>query len=160
VVGWSAAAGFLGKFIDFFRLLLVAVVGAFAFIALIVVTIGMTIATLQRTPTIGTMRAIGAQRSFVVAMVLVETLVLATSFGLAGAGVGALLVQWLHVRGIPAFRDELYFFFSGPVLRPELTAAGLLLALVVTVVVSVLAVLFPTYLATRVAPVTAMQSGE
>ena len=30
VVGWSSAAGFLGKFIDFFRLLLVAIVGAFA----------------------------------------------------------------------------------------------------------------------------------
>jgi len=158
VVGWTSAAGFLGNFIDFFRLLLAAVVGAFAFIALIVVTIGMTIATLQRTATIGTMRAIGAQRGFVVAMVLTETVLLALVFGVLGAAVGAGLVLWLHARGIPAFRDELYFFFSGPVLRPELTASGLVLACVVTLVVSVLAVLFPTYLATRVAPVTAMQS--
>jgi ABC-type lipoprotein release transport system permease subunit len=74
--------------------------------------------------------------------------------------VGASAVLWLHARGIPAFRDELYFFFSGPVLRPELTASGLVLAFVVTLVVSVLAVLFPTWMATRVAPVTAMQSGD
>jgi ABC-type antimicrobial peptide transport system permease subunit len=160
LVGWSSAAGFLGKFIDFFRLLLVGVVLAFAFIALIVVTIGMTIATLQRTPTIGTMRAIGAQRTFVVAMVLIETVVLALVFGLAGAGVGAAVVAWLHATGIPAFRDELYFFFSGPVLRPELTLGGVVLSLVVTLIVSVVAVIFPTWLATRIAPVTAMQSGE
>ncbi len=159
-VSWVSAAGFLGKFIEFFRLLLFAVIGAFAFIALIVVTLGMTIATLQRTQTIGTMRAIGAQRSFVVTMVLVETTVLALLFGGAGAAVGAGVVKWLHTRGIPAFRDELYFFFSGPVLRPELSAGIIMLAIGVTAVVSLIAVIFPTYLATRVAPVTAMQATE
>lgn len=160
VVSWNSAAGFLGKFIDFFRLLLVGIVAAFAFFALIVVTIGMTIATLQRTTTIGTMRAIGAQRGFVVSMVLMETVMLALTFGAVGALVGAGVVKWLHVRGIPAFRDELYFFFSGPVLRPELTVSGMVLAVVVTLVVSVLAVLFPLVLATRIAPITAMQSSE
>jgi ABC-type lipoprotein release transport system permease subunit len=157
VVDWSFAASYLGKFIDFFRMVLVGVVATFAFIALIVVTIGMTIATLQRTSTIGTMRAIGAQRTFVVTMVLVETSVLALTFGLLGALTGAGVVKYLHHAGIPAWRDELYFFFSGPVLRPELTATGFFLALGVTLVVSLLAVIFPTVLATRIAPVTAMQ---
>ncbi|MDP1824345.1 MAG: ABC transporter permease [Archangium sp.] len=160
VVGWSSAAGFLGKFIDFFRLLLVAIVSAFAFFALIVVTIGMTIATLQRTTTIGTMRAIGAQRPFVLGMVMMETVMLALSFGAVGAGLGALVVRWLHFRGIPAFRDELYFFFSGPVLRPELTASGIVLAVFVTLVVSVIAVIFPLVLATRIQPIVAMQASE
>lgn len=160
VVDWSSAAGFLGKFIAFFRLMLVLIVAAFAFFALIVVTIGMTIATLQRTPTIGTMRAIGAQRTFVVGMVLVETVLLALTFGVIGAGVGSLVVKWLHDRGIPAFRDELYFFFSGPVLRPELSASGLVLSVVVTLIVSVLAIIFPLVMATRVSPITAMQASE
>lgn len=160
VVGWSSAAGFLGKFIDFFRLLLVAIVGAFAFFALIVVTIGMTIATLQRTTTIGTMRAIGAQRPFVMGMVMMETVMLALSFGALGAGVGSLAVKYLHDTGIPAFRDELYFFFSGPVLRPELTAGGVVLAIFVTLVVSVIAVIFPLVLATRIQPIVAMQASE
>ena len=160
VVGWSSAAGFLGKFIDFFRLLLVAMVAAFAFFALIVVTIGMTIATLQRTTTIGTMRAIGAQRPFVMGMVMMETVMLALSFGALGAVVGSLVVKYLHDTGIPAFRDELYFFFSGPVLRPELTVSGIVLAIFVTLVVSVLAVIFPLVLATRIQPIVAMQASE
>ncbi len=159
-VGWDSAAGFLGKFIGFFRMLLVAIVAAFAFIALIVVTIGMTIATLQRTATIGTLRAIGAQRGFVVTMVLVETLVLALTFGAVGAALGVGVVELLHAKGIPAFRDELYFFFSGPVLRPVLTAQGVVLSLVVTLVVSLLSVLLPVVLATRVPPVRALQGGD
>ncbi len=160
VVSWNTAAGFLGNFITFFRALLVAIVAAFAFFALIVVTIGMTIATLQRTSTIGTMRAIGAQRGFVVAMVTAETVVLALVFGALGAAVGAVVVQYLHATGIPAFRDELYFFFSGPVLRPELTVAGVVSSIAVTLVVGVVAVIFPLYLATRVSPIVAMQSQE
>jgi ABC-type antimicrobial peptide transport system permease subunit len=159
-VSWQSAAGFIGKSVDFFRLALVFIVAAFAFVALIVVTLGMTVATLQRTQTIGTLRAIGAQRRFVTAMVLVETAVLSVVFGLLGAGLGAVIVKALAARGIPAFRDELYFFFSGPVLRPELSASGVLVALVVTMVVSLLAVIFPTWLATRVSPVTAMQATE
>jgi ABC-type lipoprotein release transport system permease subunit len=159
-VSWQSASGFLGKSIDFFRLALALIVAAFAFVALIVVTLGMTVATLQRTQTIGTMRAIGAQRGFVVAMVLVETLVLSVVFGALGLGAGAGVVGWLASRGIPAFRDELYFFFSGPVLRPELAGGGMVFALVVTMVVSVLAVIFPTWLATRVKPIVAMQPTE
>ncbi|MBL8916053.1 MAG: FtsX-like permease family protein [Archangium sp.] len=159
-VSWTSAAGFLGKFIDFFRVLLGVIVVIFVFIALVVVTIGMTIATLQRTSTIGTMRAIGAQRGFVMMMVLIETVMLALTFGTIGALLGSAVVKWLNVRGIPAFRDELYFFFSGPVLRPELTTSGLITAISSTLIVSVLAVILPLVLATRVAPITAMQSSE
>jgi ABC-type lipoprotein release transport system permease subunit len=160
VLDWATASGFLGQFIGFFRLLLVALLAAFAFFSLIVVTIGVTIATLQRTSTIGTMRAIGAQREFVIALVVTETLVLSVAFGLLGSALGCGAVAWMHSSGIPAFRDELYFFFSGPVLRPEITASSIVTSVIATMVVSLLAVLFPVILATRVSPLVAMQSSE
>lgn len=160
VVSWQSAAGFLGKFIDFFRLVLAGLVLTVAFIAVIIVTVGLTIATVQRTSTIGVMRAMGAKRSFVVALLLTETVVLALVFGGAGAALGAGIVAWLHATGIPAFRDELYFFFSGPVLRPTLEPQAALLAVLVTVVVGLVAVAFPAVLASRVPPVQAMQNGE
>src|SRR5262249_23642024 len=146
--------------IDVFRMILAAMVMGFALVALIVVTIGVTIATLQRTSTIGTLRAIGAQREFVVSMVLTETVVLTLVFGTLGALAGAGVVTYLHGTGIPAFRDELYFFFSGPALRPELDIAGMVFSVVTTLIVSLLAVLVPVFLAIRVAPVTAMQTSE
>jgi ABC-type lipoprotein release transport system permease subunit len=160
VVSWSSAAGSLGQFIDVFRGSLGGMVVAFALVALLVVTLGVTIATLQRTSTIGTLRAIGAQREFVVSMVFIETLVLALVFATLGAAAGSGIVLWLHATGIPAFRDELYFFFSGPSLRPELELSGLAFAIGITQVVSLIAVAVPVIFAIRVPPLTAMQSTE
>ena len=45
-------------------------------------------ATLQRVREIGTMRAIGAQRRFVLTMLLVEIAAVGVVFGLAGAVLG------------------------------------------------------------------------
>ena len=47
-----------------------------------------------------------------------------------------------------------------PVLRPELTFGGIVLAIFVTLIVSVIAVIFPLVLATRIQPIVAMQASE
>ena len=160
VISWDAAAGVLGQFIGFFRAALVLIVLVVGFIAIIIMMIGVTIATLQRTQVIGTMRAIGAQREFVLSLVLVETLVLGIVFAAAGIGVGALIVTWLHATGIPAFRDELYFFFSGPKLLPELTASSVVFAVVMILGASTVSVLVPALIAIKVSPLRAMQASE
>ena len=74
--------------------------------------------------------------------------------------VTALLIHLLTNGRYGYFRDELYFFFSGPVLRPELTPGGIVLAIFVTLIVSVIAVIFPLVLATRIQPIVAMQASE
>src|SRR5204863_165570 len=137
--------------------LIVVVVGL---VAVIIMMIGVTIATLQRTTVIGTMRAIGAQREFVLGMVLVETLVLGVVFSGIGIGVGALIVSWLHATGIPAFRDELYFFFSGPKLLPVLTGWSVIFAAAMILAASTVSVLVPALIAVRVSPLQAMQASE
>ncbi len=93
-------------------------------------------------------------------MVLVETLVLGLVFGGLGAGTGSLLISWLHKVGIPAGSDQMYFFFSGPRLLPTLSAWNVVSAFVLVVGVSVISTLYPAFMATRVSPVTAMQSDE
>ena len=66
------------------------------------------------------MRAIGAQRGFILAMVLVETLALGLVFGGAGAAARRRAsMALLHRSGIPAGTTTLYFFFSGPRLLPD-----------------------------------------
>ena len=58
-------------------------------VALVIINNAMMMATLQRVREIGTMRAIGAQRGFVLGMVLLETVVLGLVFGAAGALLGS-----------------------------------------------------------------------
>jgi ABC-type antimicrobial peptide transport system permease subunit len=62
--------------------------------------------------------------------------------------------------GIPAGSDELYFFFSGPRLLPTLSASNLIVAFILVVGVSLFSTFYPAFMATRVSPVTAMQTDE
>ena len=117
-------------------------------------------ATLQRVREIGTMRAIGAQRSFVLSLVLVETLFLGLAFGSAGTFLGSMAVRWMGRHGIPARNEFLYFFFSGPRLYVGLSAGSLIGAFVVICVVASISALYPAIIATRVSPLQAMQSED
>ena len=129
-------------------------------VAMVIINNSVMMATLQRTPEVGTMRAIGAPRGFILGMVLVETLTLGLVFGGAGAALGSGVIALLHWWGIPAQNDTLYFFFSGPRLFPTLSPWNIVAALVVVILVTVLSTLYPAFLATRVAPVRAMQTDE
>jgi ABC-type antimicrobial peptide transport system permease subunit len=106
------------------------------------------------------MRAIGAQRSFVLGMVLVETLLLGLVFGATGVAVGSVVMKLLGSSGIPANNEALYFFFSGPRLYPALSAGNVIAAFVIVLVVSTLSTFYPAFLATRVSPLQAMQTDE
>lgn len=159
-ISWQQASGILGQIITFFRgVLLLAVFFIFG-IAMVIINNAMMMATLQRTQMIGTMRAIGAQRSLILTMVLAESVVLGVLFGGVGIALGSAVMGWLHSHGIAAPNDVAYFFFSGPKLLPDLNTGNLVVALVIILLVTLLSTLFPAVIATRVSPLRAMQADE
>ncbi len=160
VVSWQQAAGIIGQFVMMAKLVLYFVVFIIFVVALVIINNAMMMATLQRVREVGTMRAIGAQRSFVLGMVLVETVLLGLVFGAGGALVGSGIMAALGSSGIPASNDWAYFFFSGPRLYPTLSAGNLVAAFVIVLVVSAISTLYPAFLATRVSPLQAMQTDE
>ncbi len=106
------------------------------------------------------MRAIGAQRRFVLLLLLAETVATGVVFGIAGAATGAGVVALIRrLGGIPATSDQLYFFFSGPSLLPSIDAASFIVSLVIVLVVSILSGLYPALIATRITPLMAMSAG-
>lgn len=160
VVSWETAAGPLGQFTKMARMVLYVAVLIIFIVALVVINNAMVIAALRRVQEIGTLRAIGAQRTLVLATVALEILLLAITFGAAGSAIGAGVTAWLGSAGIPAANEQLYFFFSGPRLFPELGVTSVIAGLVIVIAVSVLATIYPALLAVRVSPVTAMQAAE
>lgn len=161
VVDWQQAAGMVGQTVTLFRVVLYLVVGIIFAVALIIINNAMVMATLQRVKEIGTMRAIGAQRRFVLTMLLVETMTIGLVFGLGGAAVGALVVAAVRgAGGIPATSDMLNFLFAGPALLPTLGVGSVVTSLVIVVLVSVLSGFYPALLAMRVTPVEAMATEE
>jgi ABC-type lipoprotein release transport system permease subunit len=161
VVDWQQASGLIGQFVTLSRIILWTAVLIIFAVALVIINNAMVMATLQRVKEIGTMRAIGAQRRFVLAMLFVETLTTGVLFGVAGAALGALAVRVVRaVGGIPATNDQLYFFFSGPTLLPTVGPASLALSFAIVLVVSVLSGFYPALIAMRVTPVEAMAADD
>ncbi|XXF81249.1 FtsX-like permease family protein [Myxococcaceae bacterium GXIMD 01537] len=158
-VTWHTGSGFLGKALSAATAAVYIAAGLVLLVAVVILSVFVMIATLRRTGEIGAMRAMGAQRGFVLASVLAEVLVLGLASGLLGAGLGAWLVGRLGSVGIPG-DGRLYLFFSGARLYPALTVGGVLVPLAVVLVLCAVCALYPAWLATRVPPVTAMRSEE
>ena len=160
VVDWQAAAGMVGQFILIVRLVLFVALAIVFGVALVILNNTMVMATMERTNEIGTMRAIGAGRRFVVGMLLAETMALGVLAGAIGSLLGAGAVKALGAVGIPAPSDVLIFLFGGPRLYPTVGAGHLVGALFVILLVALGSTLYPAWLAIRVQPIEAMRREE
>jgi ABC-type lipoprotein release transport system permease subunit len=156
VVDWRAASGLVGQFVGVVWIVLVTAIFIIFLVALVIINNSMVMATLDRTREIGTMRAIGAQRKYILKMFLIESSVLAVGFGLFGTALGAGIVMTLNHFGIPAVSDELYFIFAGPKLHPMLTTGHIAAAFAANFLTAVASTVYPAMLATRIEPVKAM----
>jgi ABC-type lipoprotein release transport system permease subunit len=161
VIDWQEASGMVGQFVTLLRGVLLFAVVIFFAIALVVINNAMVMATLQRVKEIGTMRAIGAQRRFVMGMLVLEIAAVGVAFGLAGAALGGVTVAIIRAAGgIPAVTDLLYFVFSGPALFPRLGTGSVVASVLIVLAVAVLSALYPALLAMRVTPVEAMGTDD
>jgi ABC-type lipoprotein release transport system permease subunit len=159
-ITWQESAGIIGKFIGFARAVLYIAILIIFTIALVIINNALVMATLERVREIGTLRAIGAQRRFILSMLVVEAVVTGLVFGGLGAAVGAGVVKIIAAVGIPATSDQAFFFFSGPRLRPFLNPASVVAAFVIVLLVSTASSFYPAWLAMRVTPRQAMQDEE
>jgi hypothetical protein len=159
-IDWQKAAGLIGQFIDVARNVLYVAILIIFMIALVIINNAMVMATLERVREIGTLRAIGAQRRFILAMLVIEALVVGTVFGGLGAGLGAVVVAIIGKIGIPATSDVWFFFFSGPRLHPFIGTSNVIAAFIIVLLVSAFSSFYPAWLAMRVSPRQAMQEDE
>ena len=161
VVDWEAASGMVGQFVLLLRGILIFAVIIFFGVALVIINNAMVMAALARVKEVGTMRAIGAQRRFVVAMLLVEVITVSVVFGLAGAALGGGVVAIIRATGgIPATSDLLFFLFSGPALLPRIGGTSVVASLVLVLGVAIASALYPAWIAMRVTPVEAMSTED
>jgi len=159
-IDWQTAAGLIGQFINVIRMVLYIAILIIFLIALVIINNALVMATLERVREIGTLRAIGAQRRFILAMLVIESLVVGAIFGGLGAGLGALLVKLIGRIGIPAKSDVWFFFFSGPRLYPFIGTSNIIAAFAIVLIVSAFSSFYPAWLAMRVTPRQAMAEDE
>ena len=160
VVDWQQSTGILGQITLVVRAVLLVAIFILFLITTVILNNSLVMATLERVAEFGTLRAIGAQKGFVTAMVVFETAVLGAIAATLGALLGVGFITWLHHKGIPAPAELLQVIFGGPRLFPDYSVQNVVAGLIATLIVSVLATIYPARLATRVQPVVAMQGKE
>ena len=128
-------------------------------ILLVIIAVGLMntlwISIRERTREIGTLRAIGMQRERVLAMFMTEAFTLALTATLAGAALGVALCAGLNLAHLQAplalqlflMREELHLL-----VKPSALVGAIALIAGCTTAIA----LFPSFLAARMQPVTAM----
>jgi putative ABC transport system permease protein len=122
------------------------VLGSIAGISLLVGGIGimniMLASVTERTREIGIRRAIGAKRRQIIVQFLIETVVLSTTGGLIGLGIGILIPSLIR-------------YFSG--MPTVVTMNGILLPLFVSMAIGIVFGIYPAMSAAKVDPIIALR---
>jgi ABC-type antimicrobial peptide transport system permease subunit len=160
VIDWQAASGIVGQFVNIVRLALVFSLVIIFIVALVIINNTIIVGTLNRIREIGTMRAIGAQKSFVVGLFLAETGLTGLFGALLGTVLATLAVGIMSKSGLPAGNDVVSFLFSGPRLYPHLRWGLVVVAPFVVTLISTAASIYAARHAARVKPAEAMQEKE
>jgi putative ABC transport system permease protein len=155
---WEVAAGPFAKTADVIRTVFNVAIIIVGVVALIIMMNTMIISVIERTSEIGTMRALGARKSFVWRMFFVETITITTTFGIAGALLALLIIGVLNLIGIPATNVFLRILFAGDVLRPDASITAILTALLIATGVGIAAHIYPVTVALKIQPVRAIQT--
>lgn len=135
---------------------------SFFIVAVLAVIIGggilnsMWMAVRERTKEIGTMRAIGTQRGFIVRMFVAESMMLGLIAGAIGALFGFLVLSLLNALHLPITNGGLRLFLMANTLRIDVTPAHFLSTLCLFTFVTGCGALYPAWRASRMRPVEAL----
>lgn len=153
---WDAASGFYAQIASGLQAFIWLATGLVFLIVALIFMNTLIINVTERTAEIGTMRAIGADKSFVRALFIFETLFLNVSAALVGMAGAAVALAAFSRKGIALPEIISQFLIGGGPLRLEVTPAPFFLALGIVALVSIFATIYPVSVATKVSPLSAM----
>ena len=156
-INWRAAAGMSAQYVYWMRLIfnigIILLIGT----GFIVVNNTLIIAAMDRTKETGALRAIGADRKFVGAEYLCETLLLTVSAGILGCLLGVIGNQILVNAHITFNNTYLVQLFGGNQLKTIVTLTNLGRGMLLSVLLAVIGWLYPVHIALDTSPVVAME---
>jgi putative ABC transport system permease protein len=142
----------IGQFTSIIRYFLLTFAGIALFVGAFVIFNTFSITVAQRTREFATLRTIGASRRQVLVAVVLESLVIGVLASLIGLALGLLLAE-----GIQALFGTLGFEL--PSAERVFALRTVIVSMLVGVIVTLVAGLFPAIRATRVPPIAAVREG-
>lgn len=153
---WSDEISFVLWISSALDLISFFVVGVLAIIIVGGIINAMWMSVRERTKEIGTMRAIGAQRPFIVQLFLYESVMLGLLSSLIGVLLGAALITLINTLNIPITNDGARLFLMANTLKFNIHPGQLLSTVVLFGFITGFAALYPALKAARLRPVEAL----
>lgn len=154
--GWMVSAIPDSLIYDGVRLVLNIFIIILSIVATIIIMNTLVVSVMTRTVEIGTMRAIGAQKSFIVRMFIVETTSITIVFGILGFLIGIIILSVLYFIGIPTENNFLSFLGGGLTIKPFISLGPVIISILLMAAIGLLSWIFPVLMALKVTPLKAI----
>ena len=158
-VSWKTAFPSVSNLIDTFRIALIILVGIIYFAAVLMITNSLSMAAVERTEEIGTMRMVGAQKGLIGKMFAAETSVISFLFGGLGILFGIIAIKLLSAAEITSKINLLLFLFGGDIYQPVLNIGGIFSGMIQLMIITAMAMTYPIIVARRIKPMDAVTRG-
>ena len=156
-VNWRTAAGGTVYLIYYLRAIFNVGIILILATGFIVVNNTLTISSLTRVCETGTLRALGAKRSFVASQFFLETALLTVTAGILGCILGYIINAILLKTGIHINNMYLAQLFGGNTLSTVITVKNISMCMALSILLAFIGWLYPVYIALHASPIEAMR---
>lgn len=156
-VNWRHAAGSTALYLYWMRIIFNIGILIIVAAGFIMVNNTLVVSVLNRSREIGTMRALGATRSFVALNCMIENLILAFISGFCGCLLGVVVTRAITKAEITFTNDFLIQLFGGEALVTAVTASNMLWIMFLMFCLGILGWIYPVITTLKVQPIEAIQ---
>ena len=157
---WEGAAGTFTSSVDSISSLFTVLIIILAIVVFIIIMNTMVISVLERTGEIGTMRAIGADKSFVRKLFFCESITLTLGAELLGTILSLVIMTILNACNFTVSDDIAKMILGGGSISFIPTVENFVSTMIIILVGTILANLYPVSSALKITPLKALSKGD
>ena len=157
---WEGAAGTFTSSVESISSLFTVLIIILAIVVFIIIMNTMVISVLERTGEIGTMRAIGADKSFVRKLFFCESITLTLGAELLGTILSLVIMTILNACNFTVSDDIAKMILGGGSISFIPTVGNFVSTMIIILVGTILANLYPVSSALKITPLKALSKGD
>ena len=157
---WAHAAGTFTSSVESISSLFTVLIIILAIVVFIIIMNTMVISVLERTGEIGTMRAIGADKSFVRKLFFCESITLTLGAELLGTILSLVIMTILNACNFTVSDDIAKMILGGGSISFIPTVGNFVSTMIIILVGTILANLYPVSSALKITPLKALSKGD
>jgi len=156
VLNWRQAAGLSAQTV--FALQYAFYIGMIfiAAGAILVIMNALVISVLERSFEIGTMRGIGAGKTFIRKLFIAESMLLTLTASILGILLGIIICLVVSVKGITVENELFVNLFGGNIIEPSIALFGVFINIAMAFIIASLAWIYPVSIAMHINPASVM----